>query len=122
VMGKSRDPNALDNLLTAVQDFARARREQAQAGLERERHAYWIHKAAEKVRRQDRSIGLRAKGGSAQKAAGYTGLYGRTTSGDMGVVPNRADMRANQAGGMIWSQRHRPARPSDALLREQQGV
>lgn len=75
------------------------RRMRAQVGLERERNAYWIRKNAEKLRRQDRP----SKQERAQARQ---------------PLPNRADMRANQAGGMIWSQRHRPARPSDTILRQ----
>lgn len=72
--------------------------EQAQAGFERERNAYWIRKNAEKVRRQDQPS--RQERATARQP-----------------VPNRADMRANQSGGMIWSQRHRSARPSDTIVR-----
>jgi len=68
--------------------------EQAQASLERERNAYWIRKNAAKVK----------------PGQGPIDAYS-------GPPPNRAQMRANRAGGMIWSQRHKPARPSAALLR-----
>ncbi len=72
--------------------------EQAQASLERERNAYWIRKNADKVRRDDRP--------SRQER-----IQARQP------LPNRKDMRANQSGGMIWSQVARPARPSDELIR-----
>jgi hypothetical protein len=67
--------------------------ERAQAGLERERRAYWIRKAAAKVRRQEprRPVGLTP-------------------------IPAKPQYPTT-SGNQIWSQMKRPARPSDMLVR-----
>jgi hypothetical protein len=73
-------------------------KERAQAGLERERNAYWIRKAAEKVRRQDKQ----------PRQARLT------------PIPVTRQYYPSTSGNGIWSQIARPARPSATTRRAEQ--
>ena len=85
------------------------REEIAQAQQDAEREAYWTRRARAKI----------AKAESEPQAPAPQRVHSKRQRKAMRAAGTQAHyLRARQGVGMIWSQRHRPARPSDQLVRE----